>query len=98
MQINAVPRPPGFVHALVHADDPAELVSQVVPPATAAQFAARALAVDRRVVGSLDELVCMRGDRDQRERCRHEGRANCAQTAVGNPVRTNAEAGKAGPG
>lgn len=52
MQINAVPRPPGFVHALVHADDPAELVSQVVPPATAAVRDTGA-----RLVVAVSELV-----------------------------------------
>ncbi|MBC3191977.1 ATP-binding protein [Pseudonocardia sp. C8] len=36
MQINVVPRPPGFAHVLVHADDPAELVARVAPPAAAA--------------------------------------------------------------
>lgn len=36
MQINAAPRPPGFAHALVHADDPAELVARVTPIAHAA--------------------------------------------------------------
>lgn len=35
MQINAAPRR-GFVHALVHSDDAAELVARTVPPAVAA--------------------------------------------------------------
>lgn len=36
MKVNAVPRPPGFAHALVHADDPAELVARVAPVVAAA--------------------------------------------------------------
>ncbi|MEV1290930.1 ATP-binding protein [Pseudonocardia sp. NPDC049635] len=36
MQVNAAPRPPGFAHALVHADDTAELVRRVAPVAAAA--------------------------------------------------------------
>lgn len=36
MQINAVPRATGFVHALVHADDADEIVARVVPSAAAA--------------------------------------------------------------
>lgn len=61
MQINAVPRPPGFVHALVHADDPAEVVSRVVPAATSAvrdTGAQLALAVTEPVEQALrDELA-----------------------------------------
>ncbi|MEJ8280141.1 ATP-binding protein [Pseudonocardia spirodelae] len=36
MKVNAAPRPPGFRHALVHADDPAELAAAVAPAALAA--------------------------------------------------------------
>lgn len=36
MKVNAAPRPPGFRHALVHADDPVELLAAVVPAARAA--------------------------------------------------------------
>ncbi|GAA1096278.1 ATP-binding protein [Pseudonocardia alni] len=36
MKVNAAPRPPGFRHALVHADDPVELLAAVAPAARAA--------------------------------------------------------------
>jgi anti-sigma regulatory factor (Ser/Thr protein kinase) len=36
VKVNAAPRPPGFRHALVHADDPVELLAAVAPAARAA--------------------------------------------------------------
>jgi anti-sigma regulatory factor (Ser/Thr protein kinase) len=61
VQINAAPRSPGFVHVLVHADDPAELVAKVAPQAAAAVHdlgAQIALAVSEPVEQALrDELA-----------------------------------------
>lgn len=64
----------------------------VVDKRDAGEFAARQLAIDGRVIGSLDELVGMR--RDWREREGKHSKTGELQSGIGAPCCANREPGK----